>query len=66
MESIEKQIIAKLSKRGRGTVFFSDSFADLGTANRIHKAMEILIKQEKIIRVARGIYCYPKIDKQLG
>ena len=66
MESIEKQIIAILSKRGRGTVFFSDSFSHLGTANRIHKAMEILIKQEKIIRVARGIYCYPKIDKQLG
>ena len=66
MESVEKHIITSLSKRGRGTVFFSDTFAGLGTANRIHKAMEILIKQQKIIRVARGIYCYPKIDKKLG
>ncbi len=66
MESVEKHIITYLSKRGRGTVFFSDTFAGLGTANRIHKAMEILIKQQKIIRVARGIYCYPKIDKKLG
>ena len=66
MESVEKHIITSLSKRGRGIVFFSDTFAGLGTANRIHKAMEILIKQQKIIRVARGIYCYPKIDKKLG
>ena len=56
MESIEKQIIDKLSKCGRGMVFFSDSFSHLGTANRIHKAMEILIKQEKIIRVATATW----------
>ena len=27
MESVEKHIITSLSKRGRGTVFFSDTFA---------------------------------------
>ena len=66
MESIENKIIASLKKRGRGTLFFADNFACLGNADRLHKAMEILTKQEKIIRVARGIYCYPKVDKIFG
>ena len=44
-------------------MFFADRFARLGNADRLHKAMELLTKRGDIIRVARGIYCYPKIDK---
>ena len=63
MESIENKILKSLKKCGRGTVFFADCFARLGNADRLHKAMELLTKRGDIIRVARGIYCYPKIDK---
>ena len=63
MESFENKILMSLKKCCRGTVFFADRFARLGNADRLHKAMELLTKRGDIIRVARGIYCYPKIDK---
>ena len=66
MESVENKILNSLKKCGRGTVFFTDRYARFGNADRLHKAMELLIKRGDIIRVARGIYCYPKIDKVYG
>lgn len=66
MESIENKILSSLKKCGRGAVFFADRFARLGNGDRLHKAMEILVKRGEIIRVARGVFCYPKIDKVYG
>lgn len=66
MESIENKILESLKKCGRGTVFFADRFARLGNGDRLHKAMEILVKRGEIIRVTRGVFCYPKIDKVYG
>lgn len=70
MQSIEEKILISLKKCGRGTVFFADKFSHLGNANRLHKAMELLTKKGNIIRVSRGIYCYPKktaaFMKELG
>lgn len=60
MQSIENEIISSLKKCGRGLVFFADRFTRLGNADRIHKAMEILTKRGDIIRVAHGVFCYPK------
>lgn len=66
METIENKILTSLKKCGRGTVFFPDRFASYSTSDNIRKALEILNSKGTIIRVARGIYCYPKIDKVLG
>lgn len=66
METIEDKILESLKKCGRGTVFFSDKFARYSTSANIRKALEILKAKDVIINVARGIYCYPKIDKALG
>ncbi|MCQ2329960.1 MAG: DUF6088 family protein [Paludibacteraceae bacterium] len=66
MESVENKILASIKKCGRGTVFFADRFARLASAERLHKAMELLIKRGEIIRVARGIFCYPRIEKVYG
>ncbi|MCM1030562.1 MAG: DUF6088 family protein [Oscillibacter sp.] len=41
-------------------------FASYGDPKTIQKAFERLTISEQLIRVARGIYCYPKIDKTLG
>lgn len=60
MQSIENEIMSSLKKCGRGLVFFADRFTRLGNADRIHKAMEILTKRGDIIRVAHGVFCYPK------
>lgn len=66
MVTIENKILSSLKKCGRGTVFFPDSFARYSSSDNIRKALEILKSKEIIISVARGIYCYPKIDKVLG
>ena len=60
MQSIEDKILESLGKCGRGTVFFADRFSRLGSAERLRKAMEILTKRGSIVRVARGVFCYPK------
>ncbi len=66
MESIDDKVLTRTAKRGRGTLIFSSDFYDIAEPKSVLKALERLAKSEKIIRVARGIYCYPKIDKRLG
>jgi len=65
-ENIENKIITNVSKRGRGAVFFASEFARYGNVKSVNKALERLTEEGKTIRVARGIYCYPKVDKALG
>lgn len=60
MQSIEDKILDSLGKCGRSTVFFADRFSRLGSAERLRKAMEVLTKRGSIVRVARGVFCYPK------
>ena len=66
MQSLDDKIIKRISKRGRGTAFCASDFAIIGDVKSVSKALERLTNSKKIIRVARGIYCYPKIDKELG
>lgn len=66
MQSIENRIITSISKRGRGTIVSPLDYAGYGDPKAVQKAFERLTANQKLIRVARGIYCYPKIDKILG
>lgn len=66
MQSIEDRIIINISKRGRGTIVFPLDYACYGDSKAVQKAFERLTAAERLVRVARGIYCYPKIDKVLG
>lgn len=66
MEKIEDKILYKIKKCGRGVLFSSKDFITFGEQKSILKSLERLTNSEEIIRVARGIYCYPKIDKVLG
>ena len=66
MQSLEDRIITSISKRGRGTIVSPLDYAGYGDSKAVQKAFERLTATEKLIRVARGVYCYPKIDKVLG
>ena len=66
VQTIEDKIYNKVKKCGRGTVFSSSDFTAFGEPRSVLKALERMAASGKIIRVARGIYCYPKIDKVLG
>lgn len=66
MQSVINKILTSLKKSGRGIAFTPTRFAHYGSASAVQKAIERLAESEQIIRVARGVYCYPKIDKELG
>lgn len=66
MGSLENRIITNVSKRGRGAIVSPIDYAGYGDSKAVQKAFERLTENEKLIRVARGVYCYPKIDKVLG
>ena len=65
-QSIDNKIKTKMAKCGRGSAFFSSDFIAFGEPKSVAKSLERLTNAGTIIRVARGIYCYPKIDKVLG
>ena len=64
--SIEKKILYQIKKRGREIFLFASDFLKYGEQKSISKALERLMKDETIIRISRGVYYYPKIDKDLS
>ena len=66
MDSTQKNIKSRIVKAGRGRCIFSQDFAQYGTQNAVRLAFFRLVQEGLIIRVAQGIYWYPKIDKELG
>lgn len=64
--SLEKQVLGLIKKKGRGNFVFASDFTSLGEQKAINKALERLSKDDSIIRISRGVYYYPKIDKVLG
>ena len=66
MESIDDKIIDKIKKCGRGNVFMPADFAKFGKTESVRTALQRLVKKEMLMRYARGIYYYPKIDKKFG
>ncbi len=66
MESIDDKIIKHVSKLGRGSIVFPSNFVSFGESKSVLKALERLATKGTLIRVARGVYCYPKEDNVLG
>ena len=64
--SIESQILKKIRDNKRGKIFFPINFSKIGSADAIHQALKRLSEKGILIRIAHGIYLYPKIDKELG
>jgi len=65
-DNTELQIIKKIKKARRGTLFFNESFLTIGQTDAIRKALERLVKSGEIQRVAVGIYVRPEIDPVIG
>lgn len=65
-KSAYNEIKRKVTSSKRGTLFFPDLFAHTASSDAVRSALVRLCKDGDIIRVAQGIYCYPKIDKKWG
>jgi hypothetical protein len=66
LNSIEKQIIIRISKARRGTLFFNDSFINYGTAEAVRQALSRLVKAGELERVSAGIYVRPQTNSVVG
>jgi hypothetical protein len=64
--SIEDQILKKIRDNKRGKIFSPANFSKIGSSDAIHQALGRLKEKGSILRLAKGIYLYPKIDKELG
>jgi hypothetical protein len=47
-------------------VFFTDDFLRFGNAKAVSKTLERLVEKNEIMRIARGIYNRPEINKTIG
>lgn len=65
-ESTESQIVSRVKKARRGSVFFIDSFSSVANPKSVNKALERLTKSGEFQRVATGIYVRPVQDKVIG
>jgi len=65
-KSIEIQVLEKIKRSPRGTLFFVDSFAKVTNNKAANKALERLVKSGELDRIAQGIYVRPVIDDYVG
>ena len=63
---VEKKISTLLKKYPKSSVLFVDDFLDYGNSESVKKALLRLKEKEILVRLAHGIYLYPKVDKELG
>ena len=61
-DKVERSVYA----RHRGSIFFRNNFAALGSATAVRQALNRLEKKGTLIRLAQGIYLYPQKHKTLG
>ena len=63
---VENNIAKGLKSQPKGSVLFVDDFLDYGNPESVKKALLRLKEKEILVRLAHGIYLYPKIDTELG
>ncbi|NOZ35745.1 MAG: hypothetical protein GXO80_10665 [Chlorobi bacterium] len=64
--TISKQIENIIERSKKGKLLFVSDFVKYGDYDAVRKSLQRLTKRKKLIRIANGIYYYPKIDEILG
>ena len=64
--TVSKIIENIVSKSKQGKLFFVSDFLEYGKYDTVRKTLQRLVKKGVLIRISKGIYYYPKIDKVLG
>jgi hypothetical protein len=63
---LEIKVESKIKKLEKGRILFAEDFAELGSIESINRVLSRLRKKGTLVRLAFGIYLYPKTDKELG
>ena len=65
-QSVENKIEMRLRGKGRGSIVFQQDYAECGAPAAVKTAFFRLYTGGMLIRLAHGIYYYPKEDKEYG
>lgn len=66
MIGIPQRVRELIRSWDRGKIFFLDDFNELGAPGAVRLALMQMATDGFIIRLARGIYCYPDIANEYG
>ena len=62
MDGVTQKMREMIRGWDRGRIFFLDDFATLGSPGAVRFALLGMVKEGFVIRLARGVYCYPEIS----
>lgn len=65
-ESVQNRIESKIKSMKRGSIIFPSNFDNIGNVEVVKKSLLRLKNKKFLVRLAHGIYLYPKQDKLLG
>lgn len=65
-ESVEKQVLRSIYNHKRGKIFFPTNFSKYGSSTAVRQALNRLEDKGILLRLAKGIYLFPKNHKLLG
>ena len=63
MDSTEKKIRQMVEEAGEGKVYFPADFFECGSQKAVSKALQRLVQADFLMRMERGLYCYPETSK---
>lgn len=66
MQSISKQLLARIRGFGKGSAFSSKDFVDLADRNTVDQILSRLCSRGVIRRITSGIYDFPRENPELG
>lgn len=64
--SVEAQIMARMRRAGRGSVWGAAQLHDIAQRNTLDQALVRLAKKQIIRRLCHGLYLYPQIQPLIG
>lgn len=64
--TLEIKVESEIKKADKGRILFAEDFTELGNIESINRVLSRLKEKGILVRLAFGIYLYPKIDRELG
>lgn len=66
MSNLRDKILHRVHGKGRGGVYISKDFLDLGSRAAIDQALSRLVKDGSLRRLGRGLFDFPRVSPKLG
>ncbi len=66
MSKLKDKMVRRIRAGGRGKVFVSKDFLDLGSRASIDHALSRMVEEGMIRRISRGLFDYPRSNAKLG